>query len=213
MAIHFLDYNATFIHIPKTAGSSFEQWVYSNVPNYVRERKHATVLDATEIFKDPGITFTFVRNPYDRLVSQFHFVGQRAQNRIEKRAQGRKVKKSTTQEWDLEITKLYYKGFDNWINILYNKEESAYDLGLHLYKRGTPQTNWFSNKDIDIVIKIENLKTDFIILQDLFNCYVDLPVTNTSKRSHYRDYYTNKETRKMADEIVLPDLEKFNYSF
>lgn len=212
MAIHFENPKATFIHIPKTAGSSFEQWVYTNIPDYVRERKHAAVAEATDLFGDLGTTFTFVRNPYDRLVSQFHFVGQRAQERIEKRAQGRKVKKSTTQEWDIEISKLYNTGFDNWINLVYNKEESAYDLGNHLYRRGTPQTVWFDGK-IDIVIKIENLKTDFKILQDLFNCYIDLPVTNTSKRSHYRDYYTNKETRKMADAIVAPDLEKLGYEF
>jgi len=212
MAIHFENPKATFIHIPKTAGSSFEQWVYTNIPDYARERKHAAVAEATDLFGDLGTTFTFVRNPYDRLVSQFHFVGQRAQERIEKRAQGRKVKKSTTQEWDIEISKLYNTGFDNWINLVYNKEESAYDLGNHLYKRGVPQTIWFDGK-IDIVIKIENLKTDFKILQELFNCYIDLPVTNTSKRSHYRDYYTNKETRRMADAIVAPDLEKFGYEF
>ena len=210
MAIHFAHIPATFVHIPKTAGSSFEQWCKDNVA-HDRQSKHCTARDAQRLWFDTGTVFTFVRNPYDRLVSQFHFVGQRAQERIQRRAQGLKTKKSTDQSTDLQIAQLYEKGFENWLHILHREEPSAYDLGNILYRRGAPQSDWFDSA-IDIVIRVENLKNEFTQIQQLLGCTAPLPITNTSTRSHYRDYYT-AQSKQIADQLVAPDLERFDYVF
>lgn len=210
MAIHFAHIPATFVHIPKTAGSSFEQWCKDNVA-HDRQLKHCTARDAQRLWFDLGTVFTFVRNPYDRLVSQFHFVGQRAQERIQRRARGLKTKKSTDEKTDQQIVQLYEQGFENWLHILHNQEPSAYDLGNIMYQRGAPQTDWFDNT-IDIVIRVEHLTEDFAQIQQLLSCTAPLPVTNTSTRSHYRDYYT-AQSRTVADQLVAPDLERFGYEF
>ena len=70
---------------------------------------------------------------------------------------------------------------------------------------------WTDN-EIDIVIKIKELKNKIYKLEDLFDCKIDLPVTNTSQRRDYKFYY-NDNTKKIVENFFKADLEKFNYEF
>jgi len=210
MAIHFTNPKATFIHIPKTAGSSFEQWCYDNT-EYDRQQKHCTVDDAKKIWGELGTTFTFVRNPFDRMVSLFHFIGQRAVERIEMRKQGLRTKKSTIQHDDLLIAEYYNLGFENWLTEHSQNIWNPFDLGIWMYERKTPMVYWINNQ-IDIIIKVEEFYTNFKILDDLFNRKIELPHTNKTNRKHYRTYY-NSNTRSIIENIFKEDLEKFNYEF
>ena len=210
MAIHFAEPKATFIHIPKTGGTSFEHWCYYNI-NYDSQDRHCTIKDAEKLWKNLGITFTFVRNPFDRMVSTFHFLGQRAQLRIKMRKLGKPTKKNTNQHDDLLISEYYMKGFENWLVEQANNTKNPFDLGVNGYERKTPMIYWIDNK-IDIVIKIEELKNKIYKLEDLFNCKIDLPVTNTSQRRDYKFYY-NDNTKKIVENFFKADLEKFNYKF
>ena len=210
MAIHFTNPQSTFIHIPKTGGSSFEQWCYNNM-EFDRQQKHCTYEDAKNIWGDLGTTFTFVRNPFDRMVSMFHFIGQRAIERIELRKQGKRTKKSTNQQDDLLISEYYNKGFENWLNEHYNNIHNPFDLGIWMYERKTPMVHWIDNK-IDIIIKIEEINDNIYKLEELFNRKIDLPITNTTKRKDYEFYY-NTNSRKIIEDLFKQDLEKFNYEF
>jgi len=210
MAIHFQNPNATFIHIPKTGGSSFEQWCYDNV-KYDRQQKHCTINDAEKLWDDLGTTFCFIRNPYDRMVSMFHFIGQRSQERIEMRKQGKRTKKSTNQKDDLLISEYYNKGFENWLVEHYAGIHNPFDFGIWMYQRKTPMIHWIDNK-IDIIIKIEELNDNIHKLEELFNRKINLPVTNTTKRKDYKSYYNN-QTKKIIEDLFRADFEKFNYEF
>ena len=210
MAIHFTNPQATFIHIPKTGGSSFEQWCYDNI-EYDRQEKHATLLDAKRIWPKLGTTFTFIRNPFDRMVSMFHFIGQRAIERIEMRKQGQRTKKSTNQHDDLLISDYYYKGFENWIEEHSQNIHNPFDLGIWLYERKTPMVCW-TNNEIDIVIKIEKIQSKICIIEDLFKKKVNLPYLNKSVRRHYKHYY-NTNTKKIVENLFRKDLETFGYNF
>lgn len=210
MAIHFSNHDATFIHIPKTGGSSFEQWCYDNI-EYDRQEKHATLLDAKRIWPNLGTTFTFIRNPFDRMVSMFHFIGQRAIERIEMRKQGQRTKKSTNQHDDLLISDYYYKGFENWIEEHSQNIHNPFDLGIWLYERKTPMVCW-TNNEIDIVIKIENIESKICIIEDLFKKKINLPYLNKSVRKHYKHYY-NTNTKKIVENLFRKDLETFGYNF
>tara|TARA_B110000503_G_scaffold104637_1_gene156052 strand:- start:491 stop:1123 length:633 start_codon:yes stop_codon:yes gene_type:complete len=210
MAIHFNNPTATFIHIPKTAGSSFEQWAYDNIA-YDRQQKHCTLLDAKNIWNDLGTTFTFVRNPFDRIVSLFHFIGQRAVERIQVRKQGIRTKKTTNQEDDLLIANYYKLGFENWLIDHSQNISNPFDLGIWMYKRKTPMVHW-TNNQIDIVIKVEELKEKLYIIEELFNRSIILPHTNKSNRGHYRTYYT-ANTKAIIEDIFKKDLDTFGYEF
>ena len=73
-----------FIHIPKTAGTSIEQFINDNDRNPViltgiqdgRSRRHFGALDIKLLFPDlfnKYYKFSFVRNPYDRLLSEYYW--------------------------------------------------------------------------------------------------------------------------------------------
>ena len=73
-----------FIHIPKTAGTSIQQFINDNDRNPViltgvqdgRSRRHFGALDIKLLFPDlfnKYYKFSFVRNPYDRLLSEYYW--------------------------------------------------------------------------------------------------------------------------------------------
>jgi hypothetical protein len=75
-AIHLIDYNLTYIHIPKTGGSSIESWLKNNFADrYLRADAHPTVKELHAIWP---VTFSFasVRNPWARIVSFYFFYKQ-----------------------------------------------------------------------------------------------------------------------------------------
>jgi hypothetical protein len=215
MAIHFKNPKATFIHIPKTAGSSFQQWAKDNFENIIigpHGYRHAKASDLKTQLGDLGYTFTFVRNPYARLVSMFYFIGQRAEERMEKRRQGKKAKKSTNEYDDIKIIEQYNRGFEEYIYNLQNWDPNQpYEAGDRWYTRKTPMVEWLDEKT-DLIIQVENINEEFVKLQDLLNCKISLPHLNKSSHKNYRDYY-NKTTKKIVEEIYKDDLETFGYKF
>lgn len=211
MAIHFKNPLATFIHIPKTGGSSFQQWVYDNISNHDIKEKHATINQAQNIWNDLGFTFSFVRNPYSRLVSMFHFIGQRAEERNVRRSKGQKVKKGTTFENDSKIIELHSKGFDYWIDAYYKNTNEFMDTPNGNWSRRNTQASWLQGP-VDLIIKIEEINEYFPIIQEKLNCNIPLPHVNKSNHKHYSEYFT-KTTKKYVEKIFKEDLDKFGYEF
>lgn len=215
MALHFPSHKSTFIHIPKTAGTSFQTWSINNNIGSIDKQRHCNADIAGKHFKDLGFTFSFVRNPFDRLVSIFHFSSTQAQLR-KKQGNGNKL--------DDRMLWFYKLGFDAWVDALKNNDSifrrySKRDGFQNPAGTGqwwdiyTNQKEWFSNKKIDLIIKTENLKEDFVKLQKHFNCYTDLPHENVSNRLHYNSYYKSFETKKIVFELYKTDLDYFNYEF
>ena len=73
-----------FIHIPKTAGTSIEQFIKDNNNNPIillgvkngRSMHHYSALEIKSLFPDifsKYYKFSFVRNPYDRLLSEYYW--------------------------------------------------------------------------------------------------------------------------------------------
>ena len=73
-----------FIHIPKTAGTSIEQFIKDNDRNPIillgvrngRSMHHFSALEIKSLFPDlfkKYYKFSFVRNPYDRLLSEYYW--------------------------------------------------------------------------------------------------------------------------------------------
>jgi len=80
MTIFVKDPRSTFIHIPKTGGSSVRHWMLNNVKTSRAMFKGSFMKDHAPysyirkaIKEDHGLVFAIVRNPWDRVVSAYHY--------------------------------------------------------------------------------------------------------------------------------------------
>jgi hypothetical protein len=67
----FNDGKITFIHIPRTGGSSISRWLSPIFEDKYIVRDHIFL---NEIENPAPITFTVIRNPWDRVVSMYSFI-------------------------------------------------------------------------------------------------------------------------------------------
>jgi len=121
----------------------------------------------------------------------------------------------------LKTVKLYKKGFDYWLNCLFDtssefneKNEVMSFNGESSWPRRAPQGFWFNWEKIDYVIKIEKLNHDMGILKDIFKlkkCTL-IPIINTSDHNEYKTYYNN-QNKKIIRSMFEYDLNNFNYDF
>ena len=214
MTIHFSNIPATFRHCRRVGSTSFKFWVFENFPDAEvmsdESKKNAGLLNMSldEInarWTNTGTTFAFVRNPYARLVSIFHWVGQTSTDRIKN-----KVTDNVPFELDIKVALQYAKGFDHWIK---NIEHVDYPHGiLNLFKSPRTQMHHFDGVVPDLVVKLENIEAEFIQIQDLLKCYKPIIHRNASKHDDYRQYYT-PETIKIAGKWIEEDLDAFGYTF
>lgn len=224
MTIHFHSVPATFRPIRRNGTTSFKFWAQANMPDaeLVFEENsdggllHYTPQQLVDVWGNPGTTFGFVRNPYGRLVSGFHWLGQQAKRRLARRQYVKDPKAYPFPfELDVKLAMYYSKGFDWWIN-------NVVDLGVHdLNPYGTlalfadpKQTQLFCWDGVlpDIVIKMEDLEERFVEIQDLLECPAPMFHMNASQHDDYRSYY-NDDTRKKVAQWVGEDLDTFKYTF
>jgi len=244
MDIHFKTIPATFNHIPRTGGTSFTQWVKDNVADYEvapqlewnlsnSNSTHNYNLIKT-FWPDMGFRFTFVRNPYSRLVSLYHYIGQKAEKRmlVFKKYLEDKIEPTNWKSYayqsdnivtamldDIKLLDLYKKGFDYYVNCLCKNPNEWYQKtniqSHHLIKsywHNESQVKWFCGNMPNLIIKIENVNTDFIQIQDMFNCYKPLHNLNTTDHPDYKSYYSDN-TKELVSKYFNDDLDIFKYTF
>ena len=187
MAIHFKKPLCTFIHIPKTAGSSFEQWCYDNI-DYDRQQKHCTLLDAKNIWPDLGTTFTFVRNPFDRILSSY-------------------------LNWTINHT----PDFDKYIDMVKMVVENKLYLYKGAFNKNDishyiPMTTMIGNHKLDFIGKFENYENDIKKLSEISDMTNLNEIIIKKRNIDYRTFY-NERNKKIISELYKDDLKEFNYTF
>lgn len=198
-----------FIHIPKTGGTSVEhvlceriigkKWgtfskaqadeyivpqdgtIYQHwkLRDYIREKR---------VKPDDFFTFTFVRNPWDLVISEIMYL--------------RKYQKEFFNHKDIADSILQLVNF------------SGHMWGHDFSPQVEYLTNEFGDFCIDYIGRFEHLQQHFNEVCDQLGIErTQLPMTNTSKeRPHYSDYYNN-DTRKLVAERFSADIEAFGYEF
>lgn len=213
MAIHFPHIPATFVHVPKTGGTSFETWVMQNLPKrYKTNTKHDDWDACVRDWEDPGKLIAFCRNPWNRACSMYFWGAYLAQDRINRRARGLKVKATVTEDMDRAIVELFHRGFPAWVRALYDDTDEFQDhFGVDLRPRD-PQVSWFSGRQPDIIVRLEHVEQDFQQVQELLGCAQPFPWVNRTEHDNHYSYYDD-ESRRLVAELFRDDIETFGYEY
>jgi chondroitin 4-sulfotransferase 11 len=189
---HFADEcQCIFIHIPKAAGTSVALALFGkgsrHVPYFVYEQINRRKFN--RYFK-----FTFVRNPWDRLVSSYFFLKNGGMNDAD-------AKWAKENLADFPDFGSFVSGWVNEENIL---------SWLHFM----PQHYFICNSDgkvmVDFVGKMENMDRDFAYVANKLGCNKTLQKINVGSKRRYNDYY-NEETWGIVRRVYASDIELFDY--
>jgi hypothetical protein len=207
-----------FIHIPKAGGTSIEtilcdfplfryqlvnkyNW-YGNIKNDETkyELDHSTMAYLKrncKYYDNSYFSFAIVRNPYARLVSEYHYC---------KYQYSRFIKKLDS------FKDFVYELKDKFDYVLKNKESD------HLYvSHYLPQYlfthNYRKIKIVNKIYKLENLNEEWSDICEILEIDKELVRTekNASKfKYNYEDYYDD-ELKSIVYEMYKDDFEVFNY--
>lgn len=184
------DYKIGFITIPKAASQSIIAYFDSNVD--VISKKKFSKLD---YFK-----FTFVRNPFDRVLSYYY-------NKIVAGIDMSFYNLGPTERSYLKRNDiLESKNFDEFVERIYNKK--CFDYNIHFRKQSS--LLYYNEKLlVDFVGKIENIAEDFKVIQSRTS-NKPLPRLNTSRHPSFNEV-TSSISRDIIYEIYEEDFINFGY--
>jgi len=188
-------HKAIFVHIPKSAGTSVRESLFGGGGAHRTIAGFQAVL-SPELFAE-CFKFTFVRNPWDRLVSAFFYLKNKNM--------------MSNQRWAKEnLSK--FEDFNTFVTQWLTRE----NLWSYVFFR--PQYHFISFEDkqpaVDFIGFYENLAADFNVIRDRIKSSAQLEEKNrNSQRGRdYREYYTD-ETRNLVAALYAEDIELFGYAF
>ena len=140
--------------------------------------------------------FTFVRNPYDRLLSVFHD----------------KTKKVIGTDWELPyFAKFKDFTFDEFVSHLYENENlHSSDCNRHIRTQYSLANDL---QDTHFIGRCENLPSDLQTIDYVLGSSGGRVLNkNSTKHQGWISYYQNQETRLKVAEMYQEDFEKFGYA-
>ncbi len=203
-----------FVHIPKTGGTSLSaalegramrgDILIGDTPKALRRRgrlkglrakgplwKHASLDDIEGVmppeWMDRAFVFTIVRNPWDRLVSYYHWL--------------------RVQSFDHPAVRAAHgHGFADFLAL----------PEMQASIRAFPYGRYFQAKGQDrccLFIRLERFAEDAVPLWDHLGFQLALPHLNASARSaDYAEYY-DAGTRRLVESLCGEDIDRFGYRF
>lgn len=200
-------HNFLFIHVPKAAGSSVRESLAPYRPRPIARllsgllpgagrcfyRSYPPHLSAAEVKQllpprvfEGAFKFAFVRNPWDRHVSLYHYL-----QTAEHHPRHQVVRELAD-----------FSEFVHWWERHATRKRTQ--LSLLTDDRGEIL--------VDLVGRFERLDDDFATICDRVGVVASLPRVNASRRGDYRDYY-DATTRRIVGDFFAPDIERFGYAF
>jgi hypothetical protein len=207
-----LKQKVVFIHISKNAGSSIAeslQTLAAPLPQAIQTSlwqegpQHSTYQEYAKALGQVASEMTFfavVRNPWDRLVSLYHYW---------KASRSSHAHNCTENGTDLSFMPWNGCTFNDWVVLL----GSGY-CGRHL----SPQVDWLVDRHgalggVGKVLRFETLADSFpetVAAMGLPG--LRLKKLNPSNHRNYRDYY-NDTSRQIVAARFREDIEVFGYEF
>ena len=205
-----------FIHIPKNAGTSIKKLLLNEEelknPDLLRYDdlngniwKHRTIYD---IKKDNNKEynsyrkFAIIRNPYDRMVSWYSYMGGYFTNNDLLNTY--KFNSKTNDYEIIETKRPSIVGFKDFI------KDELWIKGLEAKiprLKGLLKNQFEWVDDTVTILKHENLNED---LNNFFNKEIELPLTNNTNHLDILTYY-DQETLDIVYDKYKKDFDKYNY--
>lgn len=177
-----------FIHINKTGGSSIEKALKLPFEHKTAVQK---IDEMGRVDWNSRFTFTVVRNPWDKVVSHYHY----------------RVLTNQTSLGDNPIS------FNEWVLRTYGEQDSYYYDKPNMFM---PQLDWIEDDSENILVnrvfRFENLDEEFSELMQILNKHAVLPHVKQSMRGGYREYY-DKQSYQIIESWFKRDINKFGYKF
>ncbi|WP_367389475.1 sulfotransferase family 2 domain-containing protein [Lewinella sp. LCG006] len=191
-----------FIHITKTAGTSIRHCLDFPRPRkseglFKKHYNHQEIQQLVDpVLWHNSFKFSFVRNPWDRLFSYYHY---RKRNFFSKRP--------TLDPSNPNL----FPNFADWLETYVVKRDIS-QTNLR------PQYNWIydnnGNLVVDFLGRFENLHPDFEKLKKILEVpHLQLEHENKTERPcDFRMAYNNR-TKDIITTLYKKDIELFNYTF
>ena len=181
----------TFVHIGKCGGISLTNLIDEKFNTTYSAVRHDTYDELPEEWKD--CVFCIIRNPFDRLLSLYHF----SIKKYEKRNQQDRLK-------------ILEKGFENYVM---NEFDTTWYGEIGGWRDLTQSKYFPTDKEKMQVLRLENLNEDwrkFCMENNL--PYYEIGRANTTRQNNsYREHYTDRMIEivkdKWAEDIRLGDYE------
>ena len=196
-------HHCVFTHVPKTAGKSVLAVFglpmlardYDGHLHYIEDAHgHQPLSSLRDRPAFAYFKFAFVRNPWDRLVSAFHYLDRGGCNALDQAFR------------DAHLAR-YARDFTAFVHDLDRHMD-----GLHL----RPQCHWLCDDEgrvlADFVGRFETLTADFGVVAARLELPRVLPCLNTSEHRFYREYY-DPDTCAIVHRLYRQDIEAFRYQF
>ncbi len=187
----FEELKTAFIHIPRTGGNSIK-----TILGCTDGGSHSSAAELTEKLgsrRPEFFMFAFVRNPWDLMVSGYHF--------LQHNVVGKK--------YEFPHGLAEGETFDDWIKRKLRPYENQFG-GLYL-------SRWIGDQNynilVDFVGKFENLENDIrYVCQRIGIETPEIPHINQSDRVDYREYYSST-TKELVWSNFWRDIDTFEYKF
>jgi len=180
-----------FIHIPKTAGSSI---IYSGAKTVFGHKTLQYYLKWCPSNIQFPSTFTIIRNPFDRIISSYHYLKDGGNNEYDK-MWARKYIISTNDINEFVEDRLQDKRVLKWIHF-------------------RPQTEFIINQSgniaVDHIIRFEELKSKWPNFAINAGLKPKLPVRNKTKYNA-KKVELNEKSKILIASLYKQDFESLNY--
>lgn len=194
----FDEHKCIFVHITKCAGISVAMSLFGNLGGgHLRTTHYQLIFSQREFEK--YFKFTFVRNPWDRLASAFHFLKKGGTNKVDRQWSAQNLSRFPD----------FHSFVTNWVN----------RKNVNSWKHFVPQYKFVCEPGsqipkVDFVGYFECLHEDFAEIQRRLKDRSNLQHLNKTEgaKKDYRDYYT-EATRKIVEDVYQEDIRIFGYDF
>ena len=210
--------NVLYIHPPRNGGKSIEQSIYNVTPKK-SSSCHKDMQGHLDIYKGNAIgdcyTFTFCRNPWDRVVSLYHASKQIYKNfYVNEFPEYLEHHTSTHSDVPSFDDYIKYKLFTCHAQQLdYIEIKNSYNINNYFLETFNDKTIF----KLNFIGRFENYNEDYKKLAKnikKFNDWDINPLVHVNKTYHepYWSYYT-EETRDIVAKEWKDDIEYFKYQF